>query len=308
MSSTNPADSSLYVFIHSYNIVDRIDYVVEQCKIYCLLPFKYINIQIVVRPSADPAYSVYLREYLRYRLDSLNPEAYVSIVRSDPSLVGFEATWTYKERLRGFAFMHGNNEGFVSIYQEDDCLITEKNINYWVKWEKVLAGQGFYPGFLRYEEYEGRKIPFDNFLVYSLLRETPNVWSDVGFRCPIIPVQDSEIEFFTQLANPYYGAWIGSFSEVTDHFRSNSAHIDNSYLSVGQKRNWPVADRASMGMCFEAVPEGFEHRRCVPVVKHKEWYKPHPDSLILHRGTKYSEQLAAKHPYVIDVDHMLSPC
>ncbi len=308
MLSTNPAGSFLYVFIQSYNISERLSYVAEQCKIYCALPYERINIQIIIGPSVDAAYSIYLREYLKHTLENINPEAHVSLVRSDSSLVGFQATWTYKERLRGFAFTHPPLKGFVSIYQEDDCVITEKNINYWVKWEKVLAGRGFYPGFLRYEEYEGRKIPFDNFSVYSMLKETPNVWSDVGFKCPTIPVQDSEIEFFTQLGNPYYGAWIASFSEVCEHFHTHSSNIDNSYLSVGPKRNWPVADRASMGMCFENVPKGSEHRRCVPVVKHKEWYKPHPDSLILHRGTKYSEQLAAKHPYLVDVDHMLSPC
>lgn len=226
----------------------------------------------------------------------------IDIKVASPGYENWYLTWAHKTDL---ALAILNREADFYIYQENDMVLTWDNFVYWVRWKPRLSQLGLEPGFVRYENYEDKKIAFDNYYPYSLSRETPNIWGSVGFTVPKLLVVDREIHFFVQLANPYYGAMILDQTDGEIYIRSDSYDPQKSYEKVGI-RNWPIADRSSMGLAFESVPKGYEHRRCVPMYKHEGSYKLHPVGLIHHDDLKYSPKLKELHGSLLDCDYLLS--
>jgi hypothetical protein len=226
----------------------------------------------------------------------------VEIKVAYPEYENWYLTWAHKTDL---ALAVLNRAADFYIYQENDMVLLWENFVYWARWKPRLAQLGLEPGFVRYELFENKKIAFDNYFPYSLSRETPNIWGPVGFTVPKLLVVDREVHFFVQLANPYYGAMILDQSDAEVYIRSDSCDPEKSYAKVGI-RNWPIADRSSLGLAFESVPSGFEHRRCVPVQKKDGVYKLHSDGLIKHDDLKYSPKLKELHGTLLDCDYLLS--
>lgn len=224
----------------------------------------------------------------------------VEVKVASPGYEGWYLTWAHKTDL---ALEILNRRHDFYIYQENDMTLTLENFNYWLAWKPRLSDLGFEPGFVRYEEYDGLRVPFDNHYEYSLIGETPNVWSDVGFTVPKILVVDHEVSVFVQAANPYYGAMILNQADGEEYIRSDSYDPQKSYERIGI-RNWPIADRSSMGLAFEGVPNGCEHRRCVPLVKKDGKYTLKPSSLIKHNDYKYAPELNRKGVKVMDYTDM----
>ena len=226
----------------------------------------------------------------------------VDIKVASPEYENWYLTWAHKTDLASAVL---NRAADFYIYQENDMILTWENFTYWVRWKPRLAQFGLEPGFVRYELFEGKRVAFDNYFSYSLSKETPNIWGVVGFTVPKILVVDHEIHFFVQLANPYYGAMILDQIDAERYIRSESFDPGKSYAKVGI-RNWPIADRSSMGLAFENVPKEYEHRRCVPMGKAKEGYRLHPSGLIRHDDLKYSPKLKELHGSLLDCDYLLS--
>jgi len=223
-----------------------------------------------------------------------------SVKVASPGYEGWYLTWAHKTDL---ALEILNRKHDYYIYQENDMALNLDNFHYWLAWKPRLAKSGFEPGFIRYEEYNGLCVPFDNHYRYSLLRETPNVWSDVGFTVPKILVVDHEISVFVQAANPYYGAVILDQKDGEAYIRSDSFDPEKSYARVGI-RNWPIADRSSMGLAFEDVPAGYEHRRCIPLIKKNGKYIPKACCLMKHNDYKYAPELSKNGVDLIDCTEM----
>jgi hypothetical protein len=284
----------IWVAITAHNPLNRIDCLLRVVRAYSDFPCAvsvcvYINYE--AQDDQEP-----LEEVLR-TVDGVQTEVKVA----SPGYEGWYLTWAHKTDL---ALAVLNRQADYYIYQENDMVLSLSNFIYWIRWHPRLKRLGLEPGFVRYENFEGRKIPFDNHYPYSLLRETPSIWGSVGFTVPKILVVDRSINFFAQLANPYYGAMILDQEDAGTYIRSDSYDPEKSYARVGI-RNWPIADRSSMGLAFENAPSTYEHRRCVPVYKDGNVYKLHPDGLILHDDTKYSEQLSELHETLLDCDCLL---
>jgi hypothetical protein len=226
----------------------------------------------------------------------------VDIKIASPEYENWYLTWAHKTDL---ALAVLNRQADFYIYQENDMVLTLENFLYWVRWKPRLSQLGLEPGFVRYENYEDKRIAFDNYFPYSLSRETPNIWGSAGFTVPKLLVVDRAIHFFVQLANPYYGAMILDQADGELYICSDSYDPQKSFEKVGI-RNWPIADRSSMGLAFEDVPTGCEHRRCVPMYKHEGVYKLHPVGLIQHDDLKYSSKLKELHGSLLDCDYLLS--
>jgi hypothetical protein len=84
------------------------------------------------------------------------------------------------------------------------------------------------------------------------------VWHDIGFTVPKLLVVDYEVDFFIQLGSPYYCGMILDQADGEKYIRSDSYDPEKSYPKTGI-RNWPIADRSSMGIAFENPPRGHEH-------------------------------------------------
>lgn len=220
---------------------------------------------------------------------------------ASPEYENWYLTWAHKTDL---ALAILNRKADFYIYQENDVLIRKDNFNYYRKWKPVLSRYGLEPGFALFEEFEGKRIPVGNYERWNLTRETPDVWHDVGFTVPKLLVIDHEIDFFIQLGSPYYCGMILNQEDGERYIRTDSFDPNKSYIKTGI-RNWPIADRSSMGLAFEDLPAGYEHRRCVPVSKVKDHYEVFSYGLIQHDDTKYSQQFKEKNEELICVENML---
>jgi hypothetical protein len=285
----------LWVAITAYKPLDRIDPLINVVRAYNAFECEVcINVYVDYDSQDDV-------EDLEKVLASVST-ATIDIKVASPGYENWYLTWAHKTDL---ALAILNRQADFYIYQENDMVLTWENFVYWVRWKPRLATQGLEPGFVRYENYKGRRVAFDNYFTYSLVAETPRIWGLRGFTVPKILVVDREIHFFVQLANPYYGAMILDQADGEVYIRSDSYDPEKSYGRVSY-RNWPIADRSSMGLAFESVPDTYEHRRCVPVYKHDGIYKLHPVGLIQHDDLKYSPQLEERHGTLLDCDYLLN--
>jgi len=285
----------IWVAITAHKPLSRLNSLVNVLNEYLRYPFD-LDVKIYIDYESQD--DVEILNSLLEPYKKLRPE----IVVAEPGYENWYLTWAHKTDL---ALQVLNKKADFYIYQENDMLITLENFLYWRKWRRVLGKRGLEPGFIRYELLNGLKIPFDNYYKYSLTKETPNVWYDIGFTVPKILVVDYDVDFFVQVANPYYGAMILNQEDGDKYIRSESFDPNLSFQKVGV-RNWPIADRSSMGLAFEEPPDGLEHRRCVPVVKENGFYVPHSVGLLRHDDTKYAPDLALKHSDLLDCSRMFT--
>lgn len=286
---------TLWVAIAAHDPLARVEKLLKVLKLYTefdleVSVFVYVNYE--AQGDADK-----LSQILRPFKEKLE----LHIVVAGPEYQGWGLTWAHKGDLV-HACMNYKHDYY--IYQENDMLITWDHFKYWLRWKPRLAEYGLEPGFIRYETFAGKKIPFDNHYRYSLTKQTPNVWSDRGFDVKKILVVDHEIKFFAQVASPYYAAMILDSSDAVKYVKSPSMDPIKS-VEIVDFRNWPLADRSSMGLAFENVPIGHEHRRCIPIIEENGAYKPHNCCLLAHDDTKYSTELAKKQTRLITCDTML---
>ena len=282
-------DKKIWVAITAHNPLERIDSLLRVINAYSAYPCQ-VNICVYINYDAQDDV-----ETLATVLNTVS-HATTEIKVASPDYKNWYLTWAHKTDL---ALEILNRRADFYIYQENDMVLTADNFLYWVRWKPRLNRLGLEPGFVRYEDYLGKQVPFDNHYRYSLVRETPKVWSDVGFTVPKILVVDHDVNFFAQLANPYYGAMILNQADGEKYIRSESFDPEHSYRKVGI-RNWPIADRSSMGLAFESVPDGYEHRRCVPVVRRDGVYQLQPCGLVLHDDVKYSKNLEDRQEPLLD--------
>lgn len=220
---------------------------------------------------------------------------------TEPDL-GFALPWTNKEVFKDHVC---SRDADFYIYQEDDIVLTLDNFRYFVEWESVLRPLNLEPGFIRYESVSGRKIPFDNYHQWSFTRPTPNALITGDFQTKCVLINSERAHCLAQLGNPYYGASILTQRSAEKYIASDSFDVELSYLKSGF-RDWPIADRRSMGLCFESLNKGQPHRRCVPVVKKGAYYVPIEQSLVLHNDLKYTRQLEAKDNRLMDIESFLT--
>lgn len=285
----------IWVAITAHKPLERLSPLLHVISQYELFPFD-VKVCVYIDYESQDAVDIL------YNFFGIFKKIEVEVKVASPGYENWYLTWAHKTDL---ALEILNKRADYYIYQENDMVLKLDNFKYWLTWQPRLAQRGLEPGFIRYEQYSDLKVPFDNHYVYSLTKTTPNVWGSVGFTVPKILVIDHEIDLFVQVANPYYGAMILTQSDGDKYIRSGSYDPEVSYSRVGI-RNWPIADRSSMGLAFENVPDGYEHRRCIPLRKVDGRYEPLDNCLIKHDDFKYSPDLRQKNIDLLDCKQMFS--
>lgn len=283
----------IWLAITAYKPLNRINTLINVLNSYATYPYD-LNVKIYIDYDSQDDKSE-LEDIL-----SGVPRLNIEVIVASPGYEGWFLTWAHKNDLAS-AVLH--KEADFYIYQENDMIIPLESFHYWLRWKKPLSKYKLEPGFIRYEKFEGKKVPFDNHCVYSLTRETKSVWHNVGFTVPKILVISRDFDLFVQVASPYYGGMILDQEDAEKYIRSKSFDPHRSYELVGI-RNWPIADRSSMGLAFEDLPKGYEHRRCIPIKKVKGTYQPHSCCLLQHDDTKYAPDLHTKLGKVLDCKEM----
>ena len=214
---------------------------------------------------------------------------------------GYYLTWAHKGLLREAVI---NKYYDFYVYTENDICFTSENFLYWFLYKDRLKKLNLEPGFCRYENYESKLVPFDNHRVWQLNKPTDNVWGDRPYivNSYLLPLDDS-FTGFVSLGNPYMGMMILD-QEMAEKYVVSQSFDPLRSFELTQFRCWPLADRSSMGLAFENLTEGQEHRRVVPVIQVQDKIQIAPCGLVEHCDNKYSKSLDLELGSVIDISDM----
>ena len=273
---------SIYITVTAHNPLDRIDTTLKVLKGYESIELeKEIDIFIDFDHRLDlDEFSLIVASHTDFNR--------VGFVVAGEEYKGYDLCWAHKPSL--IRRIRKKTHDFY-MYSENDMLFTKKHFDYWYKHKDELKAHNLEPGFCRVECLGNKMIPFDNYRKWKLGGVTEFVWGDIPFKSEFIPkLFDEDIFGFTTLGNPYSGMMILDQEMAEEYIGSVSSHPELSHRMVGH-RNWPIADRSSMGIAFENLEEGQDHRRVVPLVRKNGSVVIANEGLILHQDTKYSDTL-----------------
>jgi hypothetical protein len=215
----------------------------------------------------------------------------IEVQIAGPEYKGYSLCWAHKDLLRLSVVQEAYD---YYIYSENDMLFTREHFDYWLNYKDSLKELNLEPSFCRYELQGDLKIPFDNYKKWNLTEITEDVWHDIPHKATVyLTPTDPKFLGFILLGNPYSGMMVLDKEQAEEYIASPSSHIQISHMLTGH-RNWPVADRASMGLAFENLNDGQDHRRVVPIVKKDSKIVIAEEGLIRHLDTKYSDELIKK--------------
>jgi len=172
-----------------------------------------------------------------------NVEIEIDTVRDlkDP----FMLTWAHKCRM--LDFKESTYTHFA--YLEDDMVLTQDLVNYWVKTRAVFQkrDRNLIPGFFRVEYKEGR--------AYSVDIKTPYRVNDL--------TKLTLDRNYVSLPHPYQGCFLMDRELVEEHISSPSFNPETCRRIPNTAND--TRERANFGNTYENIPEGFKHRMMVPL-------------------------------------------
>lgn len=194
----------------------------------------------------------------------------------DPRLLPFAHFEVVKEKIKQNEFSH-------FLYLEDDILISEKNIKYWVTARNSLKEYGLIPSFVRTEL---NFVDNQKYIVDSIKKNN-------FFLSPKIFNKEKNFAF-TNLLSFYSGIYFYDKELMIEHLSGPSKSIDFGHGSYNQKWIIPemqelgLLERASAGLAFKDVPKGFLHRNVIPVDTKLKIIKDY--CLIEHLSNKFANE------------------
>jgi hypothetical protein len=178
----------------------------------------------------------------------------------------FMLTWQHKKALTTWAANASSEDDFFA-YIEDDIVIRDENIQYFVEHYRALREHDLIPGFLRFENTDAGTRLVD------VMR--PEFWErDRSIRI-------GKIKYHANV-NPYWAGYIFDRRLANEHLSSRSFSPGTSI----RVRDWEIRERAAMGLAFERPNPRLKSRVVVPLLDGL----PDPRCLVWHCANNYSEQ------------------
>ena len=287
---------SFFIALTTHNPLSRLDPLLDALQAYETLPGDkdfYFFIDWEHRADVDD---------FREIINSNFPELIANYIVASEEYIDFALTWAHKPLL---AEVIREKIYTFYIYAENDMVFSRENFDYWFKYKDSLKRLNLEPGFCRYEIFNNEKVPFDNYKEWQLNKPTLDVWGTRPFVVSsyITPGNEDGFVAFVSLGNPYAGLMILDQEDAEIYIESASADPTLSYSKTAH-RNWPIADRSSMGLAFEGLNPDQEHRRVVPVIFKKGVVTLADCGLVLHRDTKYSQVLFENNGSMLTINSM----
>jgi len=287
-------DFTFLVFVTAHDPLSRFDQLLKTLRGYEELPgIKDVFIYIDSGHKGD-------KDLLKDLLEPNVTFNALNIIVAPESYEGYALTWAHKSLL--YEAVCQNYYDFY-VYTENDMVFTSENFIYWYLYKDKLRALNLEPGFCRYESYESRLIPFDNHRVWQLNAPTRDVWGGRPYRVESYLTPLDDFVGFVSLGNPYMGMMILD-QEMAEKYITSQSFDPIKSFDLTQFRCWPLADRSSMGLAFENLLPGQEHRRVVPVIQENKKLQIAPCGLVEHCDTKYSLDLERKLGSVLDISEM----
>lgn len=194
----------------------------------------------------------------------------------DPRLLTYSHFEVFKKKIKSKKYTH-------FLYLEDDILINEKNIKYWMLAKKSLVKTKLIPVFLRTEinKKDKKKYLVDstkkNF--YFFQSKLINIYKNIAF---------------TNLFNFFTPAYFYDKKMMQEHFNGPSSSIDFGHGTYDTNFINPnmislgVMERAATLLAYKDVPEGFFHRNVVPVDVNTKLLKDY--CLVEHLSNRFTNE------------------
>ena len=179
-------------------------------------------------------------------------------------------TWEHKNFLPAWIAEASPGEDFF-LYIEDDIVLEDANLAYFMNHLRVLRQRNLIPGFLRFEKKAGAQVLVDV--------TSPEYWE----RDRTVVIQNTA---YHANKNPYWAGYILDRSLAEEYVRSRSFSPADSTFAP-----WNIQERSAMGLTFENPPASLKSRVVIPIVDGVV----DPGSLVWHCSDSYS---AANHPVV----------
>ena len=249
---------------------DRLDFLAKICKNLELIN-NNTSITIVVNDLGFSKKDLIKKKILEK--SSLEIEFFCPQNLLDPRLLPFSHYEVVKKKIKDNGFSH-------FLYLEDDILINENNIKYWMVAREALKTYNLIPSFLRIEINSKTNSEY-------LVDVTKK---NHFFLQPKIFNKNKDFAFIN-LISFYSGMYFYDRELMLEHLNGVSNSLDFGHGSYNEK--WIIPDmqelglleRASAGLAFKDVPKGFLHRNVVPVDVKKRLLESY--CFINHLSNKY---------------------
>lgn len=162
-----------------------------------------------------------------------------------------------------------NNSHFMFL--EDDIIVNDNNIKYWIYFRKILKKNNLIPGFIRYEKYKGKKFSVDNPEKINL-KKLPKI------------VTKSNKNGFVNPKFPYHAMYLMDRDLMKKYLSSNAINLDFGFTNKIMKSQHPIKELANVSHAYFKTPKGYRNNFMVPFEEEKKlpFY-----CLIQHNVTKY---------------------
>ena len=159
------------------------------------------------------------------------------------------------------------------LYLEDDILINEMNIHYWLSFREILKKYKLIPGFIRYEKKNNKFYAVD-YLSQITLKNTPKFY----FRYKQSGVFNTKF--------PYHAASLLDRNLMKEYSNNKQVNIDYGFHNKFLKLSYPIKELANIIIGFVNVPKYLYNRFFLPFYEVK---KIPEYCLIQHLDNKYSK-------------------
>lgn len=165
-----------------------------------------------------------------------------------PTLLGhpYLLAWCHKDVFRQHLDLK-QCEFTHYLYLEDDILITEQNIHYWMEARERLRPFGLLPSFVRFEVNASsqQRVSTDSKNTVDSSRSAKIIFPDLNYA-------------YLNLPNPYQATYLLDNELLAEHF------FDVSSYSPDAPPAWNLSrEKAALGLTFHRIPYGFEARNVV---------------------------------------------
>lgn len=146
-------------------------------------------------------------------------------------------------------FKQKSNSHFM--YLEDDILISDRNIFYWIYFRKILKKFNLIPGFLRYEKNKNIMYSVDNPKKIKISKN-PHIYS-----------LNKKFGFINS-KYPYHAMYLMDRELMKNYLSSNAVKFDFAFHNKSIKSLYPIKEQLNISYAYINVPKGFHNRIMIP--------------------------------------------
>ena len=224
----------------------------------------------------------------------------IHVMCCDKPWEGWFLTWAHKPHM--LQAIQSSKFDYY-IYAENDIKFTYDNFKYWEKHRHSLREQNLEPSFATYEKFEGKKSVITNQGGMQLNCKTYNpAWGRDYIALTHLNTTGEDYAAFVSPENPYPCLMILDQEDATRYIHSPAHEMQTAHTLAGD-RGWGIPEAASMGLCFNELRAGQEHRRVLPLNMVNGKPVVPDEGLVEHVDNKYTQKkLAAHQPIILPED------